>query len=178
MPPMKTFPALRGTWACALLLGCVATRAAAIEAPASPVKADVVFAAPDTYTDWELSDGADWYRGSVFSALRTYIAAQADRVLPEGYILKVTFTDIDFGHRSSRRIPSSSGAPAFEFTYVVTNAAGTVVRQGTENLRFYVDFGNYRKSVETTDLSTDIIQREKPMLKSWADAKLAGLKQS
>jgi hypothetical protein len=175
---MKTFPVLRGTWACALLLGCVATRAAAIEATASPVKADVVFAAPDTYTDWELSDGADWYRGSVFAALRTYIGEQANRVLPEGYTLKVTFTDIDFGHRSSRRIQSASGAPAFEFTYAVTNAAGAVVRQGSEDLRFYVDFGNYRRSVETTDLSTDIIQHEKPMLKSWVDAKLSGLKQA
>jgi hypothetical protein len=96
-------------------------------------------------------------------------------MIPEGYKLRVTFTDIDLGSRASRRIPSLSGAPAFEFTYLVTDSAGTVVRQGTENLRHYVDFGNYRYSVETTDLVTDIIQREKPMLKSWATTALAGL---
>jgi hypothetical protein len=154
----------------------VAARAVAIEAPRSPTRADVVFEAPDTYSDWELSDGADWYRDSVFSALRTYIAKEADRVLPEGYALKVTFTDIDFGHRSSRHVPATSGTPSFVFTYAVTDATGAVVRQGSENLRFYVDFGNYRRSVETTDLSTEIIQREKPMLKAWVETKLAGLK--
>jgi hypothetical protein len=173
---VKAFPYSRGTWACALLLACTAPRVVALDSPASPARTQVVFDAPDNYSDWELSDGDAWYRDSVFSALRSYIAAQADHVLPEGYALKVTFTDIDFGHRSSRRVPATPGTPSFAFTYAVTNASGTVVRQGTENLRFYTDFGNYRASIETTDLSTEIIQREKPMLKSWVYTKLADLK--
>jgi hypothetical protein len=156
----------------------MATLAHSAEAPKSASRTEVVFDGPDNYTDWKLSDGADWYRESVFTAVRSFLAKQTDQLLPEGYGLKITFTDIDLGNRASRRIPSGSGAPAFEFTYVVTDSSGKVVRQGAENLRHYTDFGNYRFSVETTDLTTDIIQREKPMLKSWAFTKLADLKQN
>jgi hypothetical protein len=161
----------------ALLLCCLATSAigADIQKPAS--RTEVIFSDPDNYTDWKLSDGAEWYRESVFTALRSYISKQADQMLPEGYNLKITMTDMDLGHRASRSVPSSSGAPAFEFTYLVTDPSGKVVRQGTEDLRHYTDFGDYRSSIETTDLTTEIIQGEKPMLKSWAVTKLAGLKQ-
>jgi len=125
---------------------------------------------------WELSDGADWYRDDVFTAIRSFLTKQTDQLLPEGYHLKITFTDIDLGHRASRRVPSASGAPAFEFNYQVTDSSGKVIKQGTEDLRHYTDFGNYRASIETTDLRTEIIQSEKPILKSWAFTRLANLK--
>jgi hypothetical protein len=175
---MKTFQSTRGIAALALLFCCVAASAigADIQKPAS--RTEVVFDSPDNYTDWDLSDGADWYRESVFTAVRSFLTRQTDQMLPDGYKLKITITDIDLGHRSSGKIPSGSGAPAFEFTYLVTDSSGKVVRQGTEDLRHFTDFGNYRSSIETTDLTTEIIQREKPMLKWWAFTKLAGLKQS
>ena len=173
---MRTLQSILGVLVVSLLC-CLATsaRSAEVKEPAS--RTQVIFDGADNYTDWKLSDGADWYRESVFTALRSFLSRQADQMLPDGYKLKVTFTDIDLGSRSSRKIPSRSGAPAFEFTYLVTDSSGTVVRHGTENLRYYTDFGNYRFSVETTDLATDIIQREKPMLKSWAATALAGLNQ-
>jgi hypothetical protein len=176
---MKTFPTPRGIVACALVLGCVAPRLVSAESSRAPApsRTEIVFDSPDSYSDWELSDGADWYRDEVFTALRSYVAKQAEAVLPEGYSLKVTFTDIDFGHRSSRKVPATPGTPSFAFNFAVADASGKVVRQGSESLRFFVDFGNYRTSIETTDLSTQVIQREKPMLKSWAYEKLAGLKQ-
>jgi hypothetical protein len=173
---MKMFPSARGTAASALLLCCLATSAlrAELSKPASAV--EVTFTDPESYTDWKLSDGADWYRESVFTAVRSFVSAQAEPLLPAGYTLKLEFTDMDLGHRSSRQL-AAPGAPALEFSYRVMDASGTVVRHGTENLKFYTDFGNYRGSIATTDLSTEIIQREKPMLKSWATTALADLKQ-
>jgi hypothetical protein len=147
------------------------------ESPKTASRTEVVFDRPDDYTDWKLSDSADWYREAVFTALRSYLAKESEKMLPDGYTLKITITDIDLGNRASRKVPSASGAPAFMFNYVVTDASGAMVRQGAENLRFFTDFGNYRHSIETTDLTTDIIREEKPMLKSWAVAKLADLKQ-
>jgi hypothetical protein len=174
---MKVLPSTRGTVASALLLCCLATSALSAEPPKPATRTEVIFDGPDNYTDWKLSDSADWYREAVFTAVRSYLVKETDQLLPNGYSLKITVTDIDLGHRASRKIPSASGAPAFNFTYVVTNASGAMVRQGTENLRFYTDFGNYRHSIETTDLTTDIIREEKPMLKSWAFERLADLKQ-
>jgi hypothetical protein len=139
-------------------------------------RTEVSFVGADDYTDSKLSDSADWYRDSVFTAIRTFLVRQADPVLPAGYHLRIAFTDIDLGHTASRRIPSNPGAPAFEFTYVVTDAAGRVVRKGSEDLKFYTDFGNYRRSVDTTDLTTEIIQPEKAMLKSWVIARLSDLR--
>jgi hypothetical protein len=136
-----------------------------------------VFEGPDNYSDWRLSDGAPWYRQSVFDAVRTYVAQQAGTMLPDGYALKLTFTDIDFGNRAFRRSSGGFTAPEFEFTYVVTDASGAVVRHGIEDLKRSTDMGNDRFSVSTTDLSTEIIQGEKPMLKYWADTALAGLGQ-
>lgn len=175
---MKAFQSAGGTAALALLFCCLATSALRADAPVAASRTEVVFDNPDNFTDWNLSDGAPWYRESVFTAVRSFLSKQTDQMLPEGYRLKVTFTDMDLGHRSSARIPSVSGAPAFEFTYSVTDPSGAVVKHGTENLRFYTDFGNYRGSIETTDLATEIIQPEKPLLKSWAFTTLAGLKQS
>jgi hypothetical protein len=173
---MKTFPSTRGTAAFAVLLCCLATSALSAELSKSPVPLEVKFTDPDDYTDWKLSDGADWYRESVFTAVQGFLEAQTQAMLPEGYQLRINFTDIDLGHRSSRRVVAA-GAPAFVFTYQVTDPSGKVVRRGSENLRFYTDFGNYRFSVETTDLATEIIQGEKPMLKAWAVTALADLKQ-
>lgn len=172
---MKMFPSTRGTAAFALLLCCLATSAlrAELSKPASAV--EVTFADPDNYTDWKLSDGAAWYRDSVFTAVRSFVAAQAEPLLPAGYTLKLEFTDMDLGHRSSRQL-AAPGSPALEFKYQVMDASGAVVRHGAENLRFYTDFGNYRGSLPTTDLATEIIQPEKPMLKSWATRTLADLK--
>jgi len=163
--------------ALALLLGCSAISARSAEVKEPATRTEVVFDGADNYTDWNLSDSANGYRESVFTALRSFLSRQAEQLLPEGYKLKVTFTDIDLGGRPSRKIHSASGAPAFEFTYQVTDSSGTVVRQGTENLRHYTDFGNYKFSVETTDMATNVIQGEKPMLKSWAVDAFAGLNQ-
>jgi len=175
---MKTQPIIKAVVALAVFAVLQAPLHATDSTKSAP-RVDVVFDHPDDYTDWRLSWGPpDWYRDSVFSAVRTYLVKLTDGLLPDGYNLKITFTDIDLGNRGSHHVPSSSGAPAFEFTYSVTDPSGAIVRKGTENLRFYWDFGNYRYSIETTDLSTDLIRFERPMLKEWAETRLAGLKKA
>jgi Protein of unknown function (DUF3016) len=173
---MKALPSIRWTAGGALLICCLSATALKAESAKPAPRTEVIFDGADNYTDWELSDGADWYRDDVFTAIRSFLTKQTDQLLPEGYHLKITFTDIDLGHRASRRVPSASGAPAFEFNYHVTDSSGKVIKQGTEDLRHYTDFGNYRASIETTDLRTEIIQPEKPILKSWAFTRLANLK--
>lgn len=174
---MEAFPSTRGTLAYAFLVCCLSVTVLRAESRTSTPRTEVIFGDADSYTDYRLSDSGDWYRDAVFTAVRSYLVRQTDQLLPDGYNLRITIKNIDLGHRASRRIPSSSGAPAFEFTYLVTDTSGQMVRQGTENLRNYTDFGNYRFSVETTDLATEIIQEEKPMLKCWAVTRLGDLKQ-
>jgi len=142
--------------------------------PASRI--EVVFDNPESYTDRRLSFDADWYHEDIFSAIRSFLVKLTDQMLPDGYSLKITFTDIDLGHRDSSHVPAASGSPAFEFTYSVTDASGAVVKHGTENLRHYWDFGNYLPSVGTADTAGIELRFEKAMLKEWADTRLADLK--
>jgi len=172
---MKTLLSTRGGAAFVFLLGCLATSAFAADL-SKPVSAvEVTFSNPDSYTDWKLSDGANWYRQSVFPAIRSFLTRQAEPMLPAGDHLEITFTDMDLGHPAPHGVISVD-SPSFQFSYRVANASGAVVRHDTENLRAYTDLQNYRYSVSTTDLSTEIIQREKPMLKAWVLTALADLK--
>jgi hypothetical protein len=173
---VKAFHATRLTVACGLLIFWLSDSALRAESALPTPHTEVTFIGADSYSDSKLSESANWYRDSVFKAVRSFLVKQTDQLLPEGYHLKIIFTDIDLGHRNSRR-ELAFGAPAFEFSYLVTDSSGRVVRQGYENLKEYTDFGNYRFSVETTDLTTEIIQPQKAMLKSWAVTKLADLKQ-
>jgi hypothetical protein len=174
---MKAHPSILGAAALALLLGSLANSAPAAEpkAPVSPVS--VTFKNTDDFTDWELSNGPDWYRDSTFAALRSFLASQAEPLLPAGYHFEVAFTDIDLGHRATPNTPAVR-APEFRVSYRVTDASGAVVRQAADDLKFYVDFQNNRFSVPTADIATDYIQDEKPMLKAWVASSLAGLKSS
>ena len=163
-----------------IVLGMAA--ACALHAAGTPKPApriEVNFDKPENYTDWKLSwEGPDWYIDEIFTAVRSYLVKVAEPRLPDGYSLKIVFTDIDLGNRSSRHVPSDSGAPAFDFTYSVTDPSGAVVKKGTEDLRFYWDLANERFTTDTTDLTTEIIEHEKPLLKNWADTRLADLKKA
>jgi|GEM_PF-6292482 len=174
---MKTHPAAHGLVALSAILGLVAPLRAA-DAPRPAPRVEVTFNNPEDFTDQELSYGPDWYRHDIFEVVSSFLVKVADPMLPDGYRLKITFTDIDLGHRNSRHEPSASGAPAFEFSYSVTDSSGAVVRKGAENLRFFVDYGNYLSTIETADTAGVKLSFEKAMLKSWACTKLADLKKA
>jgi hypothetical protein len=156
------------------MVAAFALRAA--DAPKPAPRTEVIFDKPENYSDRNLSYGPDWYHEDVFSTMRSFLVKLTDQVLPDGYNLKITFTDIDLGNRDSRHVRADSGVPVLEFTYSVTDSSGAVVRQGTENLRHYWDFGNYLLGIDTADTAGIELRFEKAMLKDWAYAKLADLR--
>ncbi len=106
---------------------------------------DVAFDHPENFTD--VKDRAlptDKGRDNILSNIRTFIVERADRILPEGYSLKMTFTDIDLAgefepQRGAQwddvRIVKAIYPPAFKFSYAVTDPSGRIVKQGSENIR-------------------------------------------
>jgi hypothetical protein len=139
-------------------------------------RVEILFDKPEGYTDRMLSYGPDWFHEAVFSTLQNFLVKLGDQLLPAGYSLKITFTDIDIGGRDSAKVPASSGLPAFEFTYEVKDGAGTVVKQGAEKLRNYTDFENQLLSIPTADTAGMKLRFEKAMLKSWLTRTVEDLK--
>ena len=139
---------------------------------------EVIFDRPEEYIDSNLRSGPDWYREMYFSRVRGFLVKLAGAMLPEGYDLKITFTDIDLGYRDRGTLSGfegfpysyySSSTPAMEFTYSITDATGAVVRHGTVRLR-----NNWVFAPLTTE-TTDVLRFEKAMLKEWASTGLANL---
>ena len=144
------------------VLGIVAAFALrAADAPKPAPRTEVAFDNPENYADGNLTYGPDWCRDDCFSTIRGYLVKLADHVLPDGYSLKITFTDMDLGNRDSRHVRADSGVPASEFTYAVTDSSGTVVRRGTENLMHCWDFGNRLPGIDTADTAAIELRSEK-----------------
>ena len=158
------------------LAGAGALQAASDPAP----RTEVVFDHPENFTDVKDSyTPTDKGRDAILGTIRDFLVTRTASLVPEGYKLKMTFTDIDLageyepwrGPRYDEvRIVKSIYPPAFKFTYVVTDPSGKVVRQGSENIRDL----NFQVRV-TVDLS-DPLRYEKDILDDWARSRLRGLK--
>lgn len=171
MKKTRLFSALLGLAACALC----ATGAKAAG------RTDIVFDHPENFTD--VKDGnfpTDKGRDAILSNIREFLVERADRLLPAGYNLKMTFTDIDLAGdyepwRGAQwdevRIIKAVYPPAFKFSYSVTDASGRVVRQGSENIRD-LDF-QMRLADPTSD---DPLRYEKSILGDWERSNLRKLK--
>lgn len=139
-------------------------------AAADEARVTVKFVNPEKFTDIKDSfmgteKGRDYY----LKELRALIEAQAGRELPAGQKLAVTFTDIDL---AGDYLPSMSSGhdvrvmkdvypPRLKFSYVVTDAAGAVVKEGQENL---TDL-NY---LQTPGIDrNDTLFFEKALLRNW-----------
>jgi hypothetical protein len=170
MNTIRLFSAFLGLAASALC----ATAANAVS------RTDVTFDHPENFTD--VKDRAiptDKGRDNILSNIRTFVVDHADRTLPEGYSLKMTFTDIDLAgdfepQRGAQwddvRIVKSIYPPAFKFTYSVMDASGRVVKQGSENIRD-MTFDN-----RITFDRSDPLHYEKDMLDDWIRSNLRSLK--
>ncbi|HEY1849172.1 MAG TPA: DUF3016 domain-containing protein [Opitutaceae bacterium] len=155
------------------------TVATALQAAPSG-KTEVTFDHPENFTD--VKDGftpTDKGRDYILSNIRSFLVSRTEERLPEGYTLRIRFTDIDLAgdyepQRGSRwddvRIVKDIYPPAFKFTYSVSDAAGKVVREGTEDIRDL----NFQSRVVLDD--QDPLRYEKAVLGDWARSKLAGLK--
>ena len=165
--------------AAGLVAGCATEK---VDKAAAEAKTEVVFDHPENFTDvkdaWVATDKG---RDAILSNLREHLVERAARFLPEGYKLKVVFTDIDLAGEfepwhgpawQDVRIIRSTWPPAFKFTYTVTDPSGKVALQGAENIR---DVAFEQRLVGFAD---DSLRYEKGMIDDWVYETLRGLKKT
>jgi hypothetical protein len=155
-----------------VLLGLAAPLAlCAAEVAKAPVRTEVVFEQPEKFTDVKDSDfGTDKARDAILERIREYIVERADKALPAGQKLVITFTDIDLAGEyepwrgpqfSDVRIVKSIYPPRLKFSYKITDAAGKTVKEGNEDLR------DLAFEMRLTADRQDTLRYEKDMLRDW-----------
>ncbi|HMD62180.1 MAG TPA: DUF3016 domain-containing protein [Opitutaceae bacterium] len=145
-------------------------------------RTEVIFDHPEKFTD--VKDAAiptEKGRDATLASIRDFLVRETAPMIPEGYKLRVTFTDIDLagdfepwhGARfDDVRFIKSIYPPAFKFTYSVTDPAGKVVREGSEDIRDLTFQMRIRLD------SSDPLGYEKDVLTDWAHSNLRGLKKA
>ena len=173
---MKTFPCLT-----LILLGLAAPLAlSAVETAKASVRTEVIFEKPETFTDVKDGDfGTDKGRDGILDEIRSFIVDRAEKALPAGQKLVVTFADIDLAGDyepwrgppfSDVRIVKSIYAPRFKFSFKVTDAAGKTVKEGTEDIR------DLAFDMRLTLDRQDPLRFEKDILKDWVSSTLRAKK--
>ena len=145
----------------------------------------VTFDHPENFTD--VKDGyvpTDGGRDAILSHIREFLVSRADRLLPEGYRMTVTFSDIDLAGEfepwhgvqwENVRIIKAIYPPALKFTYSVTDPSGKVVKEGSEDIR---DMAFQMRLLTPYDTSIDNLGYEKGILDDWARSTLRGMKKT
>jgi hypothetical protein len=143
-------------------------------------RTDVIFDHPENFTDVKDSSiPTDKGRDNILSQLRANLVDKASSMIPDGYRLTITFSDIKLAGNfepwrgaqwDDVRIIKSIYPPFFKFTYSVTDPAGKVVKSGSENIQD-LDFQT-RVTLDTSDP----LRYEKQILDDWAGGALRGLK--
>ena len=155
-----------------VLLGLAAPLALrAAEAAKASARTDVVFEQPEKFTDVKDSDfGTDKGRDAILERLREYLVERADKALPAGQKLVITFTDIDLAGEyepwrgpqfSDVRIVKSIYPPRLKFSYKITDATGETVKEGKEDLR------DLAFEMRLTSDRQDTLRYEKDILRDW-----------
>lgn len=160
------------------LLPCCLFAAAsllAVGTPARVIAADearvtVEFQNPEKFTDIKDSiTGTDKGRDHYLKLIREVVETEANSLLRPGQKLAVTFTDIDLAGDYLPSMPSNRDIrvikdiyiPRMKLSYVVTDAAGAVVKEGKEtisDLNFMQTMGLNR---------SDELFYDKAMLRDW-----------
>lgn len=164
-----------------VLLGLVAPLAlSARDAAKAPARTEVIFDHPEKFTDVKDGEfGTDRGRDAILEQIRDFLVDRADRALPAGQKLTVTFTDIDLAgdfepwrgaQFADVRIVKSIYPPRMDFTYKVTDATGKVVKEGKEELR------DLAFDMRLTIDRQDPLRYEKDILKDWVRSKLPAAK--
>lgn len=158
----------------ALLLAAVPLVKAANAAPTPPPpsRVEVVFVAPEKFTDARDSyTGSDSGRDAILDQLRDYFAEEAKRFVPEGYKLFVSVTDVDLAGdfepwRGPRwddvRIVKDIYPPRINLSFRLTTAAGQVVKEGNRELRDMA----FMMRIPVT-FRDDPLRYEKTLLDDW-----------
>jgi hypothetical protein len=171
---MKTFRLF------SVFLGLAAGALYATDSKAATSRITVAFDHPENFTD--VKDRAlptEKGRDEILSNIRNFVMDHADRILPAGDALSITFTDIDLAgefepQRGAQwddvRIVKSIYPPAFNFTYTVTDASGKVIKQGTEHIR------DMTFDTRITFDRGDPLHYEKDLLDDWMRGNLRNIK--
>lgn len=155
-----------------VLLGLAVPVALSAAEPAkAPVRTEVVFEKPENFTDVKDGEmGSDRGRDGILDQIREFIVERAEKALPAGQKLTVTFSDIDLVGEyepwrgpqfSDVRIVKSIYPPRFKFSYKITDAAGKIVKEGKEDLR------DLAFDMRLTIDRQDPLRFEKDILKDW-----------
>lgn len=158
---------------------------AAVALASEPVvdpRVQVNFFEPEKFTDVGRTHMAsERDRNADLDAIRAYLKKQADKYLPAGYRLEVTFSDIDMaGEFEPWRGPSWSDvrvvkdiyAPRMTLSFRVTDADGNVVKEGKRNLSDVTFLNNL-----VVDRS-DTYRHEKELLHNWLRSEFSGSRRS
>lgn len=134
----------------------------------------VNFTAPENFTDLRESHPDfenERGRAHYLPLLRKYLVQRADKLLPAGQKLTVTFTDIDLAGDfepwlgmplGDVRIVRSIHVPRMTFHFTLTDAAGQVLKEGERKL---LDSSFQLRSHSGID--SDSLRYEKEMLNDW-----------
>jgi len=155
---------------------------AAVCAPAFPAEAtasakpdarvDVVYVNPEKFTDVKDSQsGLDRDRDSYLELIREYLVERGALYVPEGQKLVITISDIDMAGdfepwRGPKfddvRIVKDIYPPRVNLSFKLTDASGTVIKEGEKQLRDL----SFQMSA-TPAFSQDSLRYEKGMLDNW-----------
>ena len=154
----------------------IATVAVALAQPvrsfaADEVRATVNFGDSEKFTDVkDSSSGTDKGRDYYLKEIRKLIEEEANRLLPAGQKLTLTFTDIDLagdylpsmrtGH--DIRVMKDIYPPRMKFSFQITDAAGAVVKEGAEA----ISDTNYLNNIGIVGRS-DELYYDKTLLRDW-----------
>lgn len=140
--------------------------------PAAPQRAEVVFVAPENFTDVRDSyTGTDSGRDAILDQLRDYMMDEAKRFVPAGDKLFISVSDVDLAGdyepwRGPRwddvRIVKDIYPPRIKLSYRLTDAAGHVIKEGNSDLR---DMAFLMKIAVT--FRDDPLCHEKTLLDDW-----------
>jgi hypothetical protein len=153
----------------------------AIRAAAAP-RTEVIFDHPENFTDVkDRMSPTDKGRDEILSQIREHLVDRTSRLVPDGYTLTITFSDIRLAGEfepwrgpqwDDVRIIKDIYPPSFKFTYSVTDPAGRVVKSGKESIQD-LDF-QMRVTLDTSDP----LRYEKQILDDWASGTLRDLKKA
>lgn len=136
-----------------------------------PARVSVNFIEPEKFTD--VRDGnleTEKGRNAILQEIREFIVQRAEKVLPAGQRLEMTFTDIDLAGdfepwRGPRlddvRIVKDIYPPRLKFGFRITDEAGNVIKQGSKDLR------DLAFQTRLTINRQDSLHYEKDILNDW-----------
>ncbi|HEY0967957.1 MAG TPA: DUF3016 domain-containing protein [Opitutaceae bacterium] len=165
-----TFPPFSRRALVCLLAGALLFPGLALAA-APKAHVEVTYESPEKFTDArDPADNPD-KESSALVRLRRHIEDRAEKILPPGYRLALTVTDVDLAgsyEPSARRprdvrVVRDGHPPRIDFAYTLTDATGATVSSGKEALR---DPG-FLKRLRVD--SNDDLRFEKAMLDEWLD---------